>query len=403
MTIDCDVLVVGGGPAGCSAAAAAADEGFDTVLIEEDKEIGKPVECAEGIGSYLIPLLPFDIPEELLEFRIDGMQFHTEDVSVTRRGSLWKGWSINREKWDKWLAEKASKNGARIMKDTKLVSLDLEGKYRVKRAHAETSSETITFDPNYLIAADGTNSVVLEALGVSMEKFKNANIVSYEADCKLRDERLEYVFFGDVAPSGYAYIFPKSENKANIGLGCIDLSESKVRELFEKFIDSEMTKEIIEIRDLYREKSSDAPIHYPDLSWKYGNVFIVGDAANQPIKPFEEGILPSVVCGWALGKNIRRFRKEGSYRQFIDSIFMGIYSESEKISKILESLSSIKYLALFSDFVTADQIEEMTDEYILHLAERWNESYKFRTKEKIISKLYQYVFKVGFNINKIRV
>ena len=191
MTIDCDVLVVGGGPAGCSAAAAAADEGFDTVLIEEDKEIGKPVECAEGIGSYLIPLLPFDIPEELLEFRIDGMQFHTEDVSVTRRGSLWKGWSINREKWDKWLAEKASKNGARIMKDTKLVSLDLEGKYRVKRAHAETSSETITFDPNYLIAADGTNSVVLEALGVSMEKFKNANIVSYEADCKLRDERLE--------------------------------------------------------------------------------------------------------------------------------------------------------------------------------------------------------------------
>ena len=53
MTIECDVLVVGGGPAGCSAARAAAMKGLKTILIEEHEEIGSPVQCAEGIGKYL--------------------------------------------------------------------------------------------------------------------------------------------------------------------------------------------------------------------------------------------------------------------------------------------------------------------------------------------------------------
>ena len=61
-TIKCDVLVVGAGPAGLSAARALAKKGLKTIIIEEDEEVGIPVQCAEGIGSYLFQYLPFEIP-----------------------------------------------------------------------------------------------------------------------------------------------------------------------------------------------------------------------------------------------------------------------------------------------------------------------------------------------------
>ena len=49
----CDVLVIGGGPAGLVAAwhAAALDPALDVVLLERDRAIGAPVRCGEGVGS----------------------------------------------------------------------------------------------------------------------------------------------------------------------------------------------------------------------------------------------------------------------------------------------------------------------------------------------------------------
>lgn len=403
MSIDCDVLVVGGGPAGCSAAAAAAKQGLDTVLIEEDEEIGKPVKCAEGIGSYLIPLMPFDIPDRLLEWRIEGMEFHTADISVKRKGGLWKGWSIDREKWDKWVAGKASSNGVEIMKDTKLVSIDKEGKYNITGAQAEKQNETIDFNPKYVIAADGPNSTVAKLLGLPVENFVNAEIISYEVTCEMENSRFEYVFFGDFAPQGYGYIFPKSESVANVGVGGIGVSERKMRDFFEKFVESKNLKDIVRIKNIGNEKSGKAPIYYPNFEWNYGNIFFVGDAANQPLNPFVEGNIPSMICGWALGKNLEKFYKEkGKYREFVEKLFMGIYSESKKISKIFETLTPEKSLALFSDFATADKVSKMNDPEAIKLIRRWEKSQIFRTKEKLISKFYQYLLKIGFYINRRR-
>ena len=51
--VTCDVLVVGGGPAGLVAAreAAALDRGLDVLLLERDRAIGAPVRCGEGVGA----------------------------------------------------------------------------------------------------------------------------------------------------------------------------------------------------------------------------------------------------------------------------------------------------------------------------------------------------------------
>ena len=50
---NCDILVIGAGPAGSSAALKAAQEGARVILIEQKKEIGVPVQCAEYIPVQL--------------------------------------------------------------------------------------------------------------------------------------------------------------------------------------------------------------------------------------------------------------------------------------------------------------------------------------------------------------
>jgi len=84
MAIECDVLVVGGGPAGLSAARAAARRGLKTIVIEEHEEIGVPVQCAEAVGEYLFPYLSFKIPTEQLIWKIKGMYFWADGIAVKR-------------------------------------------------------------------------------------------------------------------------------------------------------------------------------------------------------------------------------------------------------------------------------------------------------------------------------
>jgi len=393
---ECDVLVVGGGPAGCSAAAGAAEKGFKTILIEEHEEIGKPVECAEGIGSYLMPLMPFEIPQRLLEWNIKGMEFFTEKASVTRTSDYCKGWSIDREKFDKWLAEKASSKGAKIHKNTELVSLEKNGRYPIKTAYAEKGNETVEFSPNYVIAADGPKSTVAKLMGLPVEDFTLGRAVNFEATGRIPEPEYEKLFFGEFAPNAYAFIFPKSKRKANVGAAGVGVSEEEMRENFDVFLESELFKERMSVEKIGKEKTGIGPIHFPDFRWNYENVFFVGDAANQTIKPFIEGTLPSVICGWILGKKIREFKEKNNYRNFVNHIFRGIYSESKEIEKIYSDLTTHKSILLFSGLEGVERIKGMEDKEALVLAKKWNESTSYRFKQKLMSKINSNLLKLSF-------
>ena len=157
MKKECDVLVVGAGPAGSSAARAAAKSGLKTILIEEDKEIGNPVQCAEGIGAYLVPYMPFHVPKKLLKWKIDGMCFWAENLLIKKEGGMWSGYSIDRKEWDQWLAMLAAKEGVEIYSDTKLISLECEAKYNVKKVVAIRCGKTIEFKPKYIVAVSYTH------------------------------------------------------------------------------------------------------------------------------------------------------------------------------------------------------------------------------------------------------
>jgi len=376
MSIECDVLVVGAGPAGSSAARAAAKKGLKTILIEEHKEIGSPVQCAEGIGKYLFPYIPFKIPKEQLKWKINGMYFWANNLAIIKEGGVWQGYSINREKWDRWLASLAIKEGVEILTDTKFESVDYTKSKTIVTAYSK--NKKIIFKPKYIIGADGVDSSVIDQVD-SKNELSVAHIKSYEMyNVKLKYPRYEQLFFGNFAPGAYAYIFPKSKTKANIGVGTL-FNKKELDGLFEKFTNLPIVKKQISSAKIINEKSGSAPIK--DLSEKifYKNIFLVGDAANQNIKPFVEGNIPGVICGDILGGFIHDIINKGenpaNYERLIEKKF-NIIAESQIYADILykenqidNDLFSLILVGLMSEIIHPDlnkieQIAEKGSEFL---------------------------------------
>jgi digeranylgeranylglycerophospholipid reductase len=296
MVVECDVLVVGAGPAGSSAARAAAEAGAKTIFIEKKKEIGVPVQCAEGIGEYLIPFLPFTIPEELLKWRIDGLSFWTEDVTIKRKGGSWSGYAIDRDSFDKWLANNAIGAGA-----------------------------------------------VLDLLSLKKEKKgSTGEIKSYEMhNLRLDNPHYDQLFIGDFAPGAYGYIFPKSKNTANVGAGFLFPKKSLDR-CYEEFLEIPKVKSQIKNAICIKEKIGRVPFCYLTDKWVYGNVLLAGDAANQNIKPLVEGFLPAIVCGDLAGKRVAKYLTGkgvlDSYPKDIENKLGFLFKDSDIILDIVYDL-----------------------------------------------------------------
>jgi len=364
MSIECDVLVVGAGPAGSSAARAAAMNGAKTIFIDKKEEIGKPVQCAEGIGEYLFSYLPFKIPKEQLVWKMDGMFFWVDDISIEKTGDFWKSYSVDRRKFDKWLSKIAVEKGAELFTNTELIDLELDNENNVKKAIVKIKEKTIEIKPKVVVAADGVESTVLNLLGLYDPKEGDlADVYSWEMkNLDLYKPNLEQVFTGEFTPCGYAYIFPKSKNTANIGVGGI-LPEKKMEKYFEEFLEIPHVKKQIKNADYVIEKSKKAVWSNLTDRWIYGNVLLTGDAANQNLKPFIEGILPSIICGNIAGslssKNLGFSNIE--YQKKIYSEADQLFKTSDKTLKTIEYLYSKKgnkkYLQFFS-FVTELFAEE---------------------------------------------
>ena len=371
MKIECDVLVIGAGPAGSSAARSASINGAKTIFIDKKEEIGNPVQCAEGIGKYLFQYLPFKIPEEQLIWKIDGIFFWTDNISIEKIGDQWKGYSVDRRNFDKWLSELAVKNGAELWTCTELTEFEFDNSDNVNKAIVKRKEKILEIFPKVIVAADGCESTVLKLLDLYHPKKGDlAEVYSWEMkNLNLHKPHLEQIFTGDFTPSGYAYIFPKSKKVANVGIGGI-YPEKKLEKYFEEFLEISHVKQQIKNAKYVIEKSKKAV--WSDLTnkWIYKNIILTGDVANQNLKPFIEGILPSIICGDIAGKNAfyictkKIFEKE-QYLIDIKNILRTIFEDSKQLQENIKYLftkkGEEKYLLFFgivTELLDSEGIEE---------------------------------------------
>jgi digeranylgeranylglycerophospholipid reductase len=373
MRMKCDVLVVGAGPAGSSAAYACAKAGLRTILIERKKELGVPVSCSGAIGGYLLPFLPFKLPKRFLEYKIEGLEFFVEDISFTRKGGPWTSYAIDRSSCDKWLGERARDSGAELFLNTELIGLRFDDENSVKSGLIKRNGDTGSIEFTILIGADGAESTVLEELGQRKRGARIGRAMVYEfKDVDLVSPSLDHVYFGDFAPGGYAHLFPVSKDRANVGVGTI-VKNADVNGCFEKFLSLPAIRSQLKGAKRVREKSGIVSFDRLSNNRHYGNVLLAGEAGSQNIKPLVEGYLPSIICGDIAGKtaanNLINEEPVENYQPNLDRKMGAIFRESDKLISILEDLSDLKsgtgYLllaGLSSNILSINDISELMEE-----------------------------------------
>ena len=107
-SITCDILIIGAGPAGSSAAIAAAKKGMDVLVVEQRAEIGVPVQCAEYIPAPLVGQL--NLGTGFVVQKVSKMRTILPDGSTSDMAA--PGFMIHRDRFDQTIARQARKLGA---------------------------------------------------------------------------------------------------------------------------------------------------------------------------------------------------------------------------------------------------------------------------------------------------
>lgn len=286
-----DVLIVGSGPAGSTAARFAAERGVRVMVLERRSQVGVPVRCGELIPSIreiqgMFPNLSdgevlFDMPKTLRCHSIEGIRLHDPKEKV--RLLDFTAYTTDRDRFDQYLASEAAKAGAELRTGCQF--------QRLKDGIAETTEGEISC--KVIIGADGPGSRVARSLGLP------ANRHPYPAvTAQAKGDFGPYVemYFGGIAPGAYSWIIPK-DGRANVGVGFSPaFSSGTLSEYFDKFAQ----KHRFEITN--RIEGKYVPSEGPLKVTVSGNGMVVGDAAGQVISVNGGGVPLAMIAGRICGQ-----------------------------------------------------------------------------------------------------
>ncbi|MBT4175703.1 MAG: NAD(P)/FAD-dependent oxidoreductase [Thaumarchaeota archaeon] len=297
-----DIVVVGGGPAGSSAAHMAAKNGCTVALIEKEKEIAETVRTS-GV-TWISDINEFGIPKECYN-PIKKFSFCSPKNYVTITDNVAKAAVLDVRKTYRFLATRSKSSGSELFTGTNVSEVLKNSAGKCVGVVAKSQGKLIQFNAKVVIDASGFTSIVAKELGyVTQWKKFGAG-----AEFEVKTEKLEYdnwwLMVGqEYSPAGYAWIFPTSKNTARIGVG-VGNPDSDVDPTVR--LNELIDKKIGPIKDLGNIEKIE--FHYglipnEGLSRKtvYDNLILVGDSAGQANPLVLEGIRYAIRFGEVAGK-----------------------------------------------------------------------------------------------------
>ncbi len=293
---DFDVVVVGGGPAGATAAHELAQAGLHVCLLDKAGRI-KP--CGGAVPPQLLE--DFDVPESLMVARVDTARMISptgEKVDIP----VGKGYvgMVDRGVFDEWLRERARLAGAeRRTGIFQSITRDAQGHATVHYLSGRSrSGETEAVRTRWIVGADGALSKVAreampEVADEASHVFAYHEVVKspeLESDA-FGHARADVYYDGRWSPDFYAWVFPHGET-TSIGTGSMQQG-FKLRDAVAKL------REEMGFTDVATIRCEGAPIPLKPLSrWDNGrDVVLAGDAAGVVAPASGEGIFYAMTGG----------------------------------------------------------------------------------------------------------
>ncbi len=325
-----DVIVIGAGPAGASAAFFLASKGVK-VLILEKKKFPRHKICGGGVVSRIKKILPFSF-ENAVE-----KEFYTVDIfdqsarlhfKTTRSEPIIM--MSMRSDLDLFLLSKALEAGA-------VIKLEYEAKEIVQSdERIEISSNRGNFSGEFLIAADGATGISSKFLGL---KDNIIRLPAIEAEVEIDGENYSKLFesprfdFG-IIDKGYAWVFPKRDH-LSIGVALMKKDKVNLNEAYRKYLSLLGLTKII-----HSEKSGyTIPMLRQTKNFGFGRLLLTGDAAGLADPVTAEGISGSVFSGYLAAKAIIEKRFDVRFvRDFYNLIIHENIIKENRYARIISNL-----------------------------------------------------------------
>jgi len=281
-----DVVVIGAGPGGSSAATTASVGGITVLMLDKKEQIGLPVQCAEYVPLSLAAEVP--IPADCIAQRVEGFltYIQCEQVAQTRA----PGYILKRDVFDGYLAERAVQAGVKLLTKAQAVAVTDQG------VLINDQGNLAMVKAGIIIGAEGPKSVVAQAMHCPPQVLAYAKQITVKLRKRSQWAR---IYFSPAIPGGYAWLFPKND-LANVGVS-LDLrlggSVATALAEFQRYL----IKEGVISEDVIRTTGGAIPIGGPRIRMQQKNLILVGDAAGQTHPISGEGIFPAIVAGKIAG------------------------------------------------------------------------------------------------------
>jgi menaquinone-9 beta-reductase len=316
-----DVLIVGAGPGGSTAATALSALGHSVAII--DKAIfPRHKTCASWINALAFSRFPYLRPElpNLVDCPFHGIRFY--DESISRHGEYNErkpsGYLTLRSKFDHGLARVAAGAGAQFHEGVRAVRIE-EDKTGIT---AELSNGS-TIRARFLVGADGSNSQIARWSGLRSSWRPDEYVLCANEDIPYSSSAIER-FYGERFPlfvslrfnrlDGYGWVFPKRDYIC-VGIGGRVPPDADIRAIMSAFVERAREVKLIPL-DLQISKPHYAldpagAVHKMETLTK-GRTILIGDAAGFVSGSTGEGIYPAMVSGAIAADVIHEALDKGS-------------------------------------------------------------------------------------------
>ncbi len=325
-----DVIIVGGGPAGSSAAYILAKEKLKVLIIDKEK-FPRYKTCGGGIvfkANNFIPINLYDISENTC-YKAIIYDFKTKLKFTTVRENPLVFMTM-RETFDNALINSAIENGAAFIDQCELLDIQKKGN------SIEINTNKGNFNSKFCIAADGISSIVAK-----MMKWKDSRkiIPALEYELFVNDDLLKKFsgsarFDFGIIQQGYAWVFPKKDH-LSVGLLYMGSKKINLNNYLKTYLDKLKLNNYIKFeRHGYR-----IPIRPRENIFAKDNVLLIGDSAGLTDPITAEGISYAIKSGQLAANSIIESKLNP---EEICSLYNGKIN-----SEILPELKAAKFLAFF--------------------------------------------------------